>query len=195
MKFASMEYVPPGPAVPVVTLDDFKTHARLMGITVGVDDALLTRELQAAITRVESWMRRTMIERDLRALFVPDIWRGFEWTLQVIALPRGRVAAVKSVTMAGVDIPVTDGYTLDEWGIIKLLQCPTAPVTVLWTSGFGPAATDVPEEIKEAVLEYATALYEDRRGNREIKATSDTGPGVPTGVQDLLRPFQIEISG
>lgn len=175
------------PAGLPVTLDEFIDHARLNGITVGRQPELLNRELATATRRGEEFTRRSFMLQTLKALYIPG-----GQVPGLIQLPRGRVLAIKSVSSGGAVIPA-DQYQWEFNSIIFAGGLPSAAVTVLWDSGYGAAATDVPALIREGILEYATTIYGDRTGGREIKATADVGAGLPPGVRDVWEPFRVPL--
>jgi uncharacterized phiE125 gp8 family phage protein len=186
MKFVDLSVVTAPAGLPV-TAQEFTDHARLNGITVANQPELLERELTAATQRAEQYLRRSLITQTLSALYAPEDSAA----ALMIALPRGKVQSVSSVTSAGAPVA---GYTY-EWNLITLAEPLTAPAVVEWISGFGDTGDDVPDQIREGILQYATVLYEGRTGDREAKYQASAGRTLPAGVVDLWRPFQVEISG
>lgn len=187
MRFVAIENITEPAGVPV-TEQEFIDHARLNGLTVDRQPELIARELRSATRRGEQYCRRSFLTQQLTALFVPDT-AGSPYLI----LPRGKVQAVASVTSDGALVDPA-GYTL-EWNAIKLSTPVAAGVTVVWDSGFGDTPADVPDGVKEGILEYATVLYESRSGGREMKYAAMAAQGIPDGVRDLWRPYQIEVSG
>jgi uncharacterized phiE125 gp8 family phage protein len=177
------------PATAPVTVAEFIDHARLNGLTVDRQPELLDRELRAATTRGEQYTRRSFLTQTLSGLFVP----AGDDAGQVLLLPRGKVQGVASITAAGAPVdPAT--YKL-AWNVVTLDAALDGPATVVYDSGYGDTPADVPDGIKEGILEYAMVLYENRSGGREMKYAAMAGQGIPDGVRDLWRPFQIELSG
>jgi uncharacterized phiE125 gp8 family phage protein len=190
MRFLEIEVVTAPVNLPV-TVDEFIDHGRLNGLTVQRQPELIDRELRAATRRGEMYCRRSFITQTLNALFVPD-GRDCACALMLV-LPRGEVQSVIDVTSAGVAVdPAT--YTL-EWNTIKLTAPLPGAASVEYVSGYGDDGADVPDPIREGILEYATVLYEQRTGGRDQKYAGMRNQGVPDGVLDLWRPFQIEIGG
>jgi len=191
MKFLAIETVTP-PAGDVVTVQEFTDHARLNGITVGNQPTLIQREIDAATARAEKYLRRSILQQTLKALYVPD---GLDCrcTLMLI-LPRGPVDSIVSVTSQGV---VSDpaSYTLSWNTVILDAPLPGAAEVMYVSAGYGTDPANVPAAIKEGILEYATTIYEDRAGGREAKYRAMAGQTIPLGVVDLWRQYQIEVSG
>ena len=208
MMFVQLEQVlevagdPPVPvAIPSpVTVAEWVQQGRINPQTAAQQPELLQRQLNAAVERCQNWCMRSFVDQKLKAYYIAD--RGgcscgcavSSGASQDMVLPRGRVASVESVTVGGVLTDSTDGYT-QEGNLIRLTS-PASTAAVVWVSGFGPDAAYVPDAVKEAIYEYATTVYEYRTGERTGADTQ--GPSqnpflfMPTGVQDLLRPFQIE---
>jgi uncharacterized phiE125 gp8 family phage protein len=185
LRLADLIVVTPA-AAPVVTVEEFTDHARLNGITVGAEPDLVSREIDAATSRAEQYLRRSLIEQTLKALFVPESNGD-----PACALPRGPVASVTEILSNGAAIT---GFTL-AWNIVTLNAAAPGPVEIEYVSaGFGAAGADVPEPVREGILEYATALYEDRMGARPAKYAGAVAK-LPPGIADLWRPFQIELGG
>lgn len=190
MKFLDVEIVTPPAGIPV-TVDEFIDHARLNGLTVDRQPDLLERELRAATRRGEQYCRRSFLTQTLAALFVPGDSTGAG--ALVMVLPRGKVQELKQVLSGGVPLDPAV-YALD--GNIVTLAAPLGTAaTALYDSGYGDDPADVPDGIKEGILEYATVLYENRGGAREQKYAASGSQQIPDGVRDLWRPFQVEISG
>ena len=184
MKLLDVRVVTPA-AAEVVTVAEFIDHARINGITVDRQPELIARELAAATRRCEQYLRRSLLEQTLAALFAPDY-------APAMILPRGPVKSVTSVTSDGQTIT---GYTLGWNAIVLGTPLANAAEVVYVSAGYGAAATDVPADIREGILEYATVLYEDRGGTREAKYQASAGRTIPAGVVDLWRPEQIEVGG
>jgi uncharacterized phiE125 gp8 family phage protein len=190
MRFLQIETVVP-PAGEVVTVADFIDHARLNGLTVDRQPNLIERELKAATARGEQYCRRSFLTQTLNAFYVPD---GLTCACTLLLfLPRGKVQKVNALVSGGAALDPAL-YSL-EWNTVKLQSPLPGSAAVEFVSGYGDEADDVPDGIKEGILEYATILYESRSGERDQKYAAMSGQGLPDGVRDLWRPFQIEISG
>jgi len=191
MRFLQIEVVEPPAGIPV-TADEFIDHARLNGLTVDRQPELINRELTAATRRGEQYTRRSFLTQKLRALFVPC---DSECACSLLlVLPRGKVQAVTSIESPAGAVVDPATYAL-EWNVVKLGAPLADAATVLYESGYGDDPADVPDGIKEGILEYATVLYESRSGGRDQKYAASGSQQLPDGIRDLWRPFQIEISG
>jgi hypothetical protein len=99
-------------------------------------------------------------------------------------LPRGRQVG-DAVTSGAAG----DRHTLqwNDHAAAPLSRCGSAT-----SGGLRRGAADVPQPVREGILEYATTLYESRTGAREAKHEASAARVLPAGVMDLWRPFQIE---
>ena len=190
MRFVQIETVT-APAKLPVTVDEFIDHARLNGLTVDRQPDLIDRELNAATERAQQFTRRSLITQTLQALYVPD---GLTCACTLLlVLPRGKVQGVNTISSGGA---LVDSATYElVFNTIKLQTPLPGAAAVEFISGYGDEPESVPWGIKEGILEYATVLYESRAGGREQKYAAMGAQGIPDGIRDLWRPFQIEIGG
>lgn len=177
------------PSVEPLTLTEVKLHLRL--VTLAADAAAYTREddlLNGLILAA-----RTMAENYTHRALITQTWTAYlqDFPLR-IKLPYPPFQSVTSITsegaaftdfkvgVAGVIEPA-DSYT---WP--SLSNAPGAdPIVVIWKAGYGTAATNVPEPIRQAMKLMIGHLY----ANHE-----DTIPGVslqviPFGSEALLSPY------
>jgi uncharacterized phiE125 gp8 family phage protein len=178
------------PAMLPVTVEEFVDHARLNGLTVDRQPALIDRELAAATDRAQQYCRRSLMTQTLRAVYASS---GSECVPSVLTLPRGPVQSVASIVSDGATIDPTTYVVIGDTVVLQYALY--NPAGVDYVAGYGAAADDVPALIREGILQYATTLYENRNGGREEKYVSAAGRTLPAGVIDCWRPYQIEISG
>ena len=190
MRFINVEVVTP-PVGEVVTVQEYVDHARLNGLTVDRQPALIQRQLDAATARAERYLRRSLLTQTLCAYYLLD-GKDCRCALAMV-LPRGKVQSVTRIETAD-GAAVTTGYRV-EWNTIILDAPVTQATSVMYVSGYGDDAAAVPAPIREGILQYATTLYEDRPGAREAKYQAAADRTIPAGVLDLWRPYQIEVSG
>ncbi len=157
------------PEVEPVTLAEAKAHLRL---DTDSDDAYVSALITAARERVELFLCRALITQ------------AFEYTLdgfptnQVIDLPRPPLQAVESiqyVDTAGIIQTLSqEDYVVDassgEIGRVALAWNRFWPLTrssinnviIRFTAGYGDAAVDVPQAIRQGILIEVSNLYENR---------------------------------
>lgn len=174
-------------------VEEFKTHLRLgRGFANDtVQDAVLESFLRAALSSVEARTGKVLLTRNLT-------WSFPRWTRRDgEPLPVGPVTAVTEVALldANGDATPVDPllYRLEKdthfpvlRGRTRGLPMPPADgsVRVRFTGGFGPAWSDLPPDLSQAVMLLAAHYYE----NREATAL---GTGcMPFGVTSLLQRYR-----
>jgi uncharacterized phiE125 gp8 family phage protein len=157
------------PEVEPITLEEAKAHLRLDG---DADDAYVSALITAARERVELFLRRALTTQ------------SFEYTLDgfpassVIDLPRPPVQSVESIqytdTAGNVQTLAPEDYMVDassgEIGRVALAwnrfwpitRCSINSVVIQFTAGYGDAAEDVPQAIRQGILIEISNLYENR---------------------------------
>lgn len=184
-----------GPAAEPVTLAEAKLFLR---VDTSADDAGITAMIAAA---------RLAFERETGLVLLNQDW---EWTLdrfpdpglegrRTLELPLAPVAEIQEFLVrdnagAETDIPSTD-YVLDVAAALPRLvergrnlwprpQASASGVRLAFTAGFGASASDVPADIRQALLELVAHAYERRGlGESEFDLSS-------SGVAALLAPYR-----
>lgn len=182
------------PSVEPVSLADAKTHLR---VSVSDDDDLITALIATARQWAEAFTRRALITQ---------VWDLFlaEWPEDdEFEIPLPPLQSVTSVTYKDTDgnssTFSSDDYIVDtdsEPGRVVLAYgeswpstslYPSNPITVRFTAGYGDAATDVPEAIRQAILLLVGHLYENREGTIGVGNMQV----LPLGVEALLWPYRV----
>lgn len=197
-----------GPAVTPVTLQELKDHLR---ITVSTEDTYLTRLLSVATSAVEQYLHRKTINQtlDLWLDFIAE-WRdglasaspGYpSEEARAIELPFAPFYSVTHVKAydtsdaattltLGTDF-VTDS-TKDDSQLGRILlkynknwPCPLRAyqaVNIRYLSGYGTAAEDIPQDVKQAVLVAAGLTY--------VQRGDCPNPTIVNGLEDALSSFE-----
>lgn len=158
----------------------------------GFQDPVLVPILRAAIAAIEAETGKVLMTK--RYQHVLTAWRD----LARLALPVAPVSEIVSLTitdMGGGETVVDpaayrlipDGHRPEvvsaSWGL------PTIPVggtaEVLFDAGFGLTWSDVPSDLRQAVLILGTHYY-DNRG-----LTTERGRRLPEGIQPLLARHRV----
>lgn len=181
----------PGTAIPVA---EFKDHLRLgTGFADdGVQDSVLESYLRSALSAIEA--------RTGKALFA----RSFQWTLTAWrdlaaqALPVAPVTAITSLTitdrLGNQELIAADKYVLEQDmhrpRLVATTFClPAIPVAgsavIVFDAGFGAAWTDIPHDLRQAVLLLAAHYYE-YRSDVSAGATRE----IPHGVSSLIQRYR-----
>jgi uncharacterized phiE125 gp8 family phage protein len=180
----------PQAALPV---EEMKDHLR-MGSGFADDalqDGLIETYLRAAMAAIEGRIGKMLYRR--RFEWVVECWRDGDEQ----ALPVAPVDAVVSVTLVDAeDVEVVvpaSGYRLipdlhRPRLVGKGISLPTIPalgvVKVVFDAGFGAAWTDVPVDLRQAVLLLSGEYYEHRHDDGAQAA------GLPFGVVTLIERWR-----
>lgn len=179
----------PQAALPV---EEMKDHLRMGSgfADDGLQDGLIEAYLRAALAAIEGRIGKMLFAR--RFLWVLEGWRDAEQ-----ALPVAPVAGIDSVTL----VDAAGGEVVVPAGAYRLIRdlhrprlagrggaLPTIPaegaVKVVFDAGFGAAWTDIPVDLRQAVLLLAGEFYEHRHDD------GAQGAGLPFGVVALIERWR-----
>lgn len=180
----------PGGALPV---QEFRAHLRL-GSGFGDDaaqDALLESYLRAALAAIEGRIGKALLSRGF-------VWRIEAWREAAEQrLPVAPVAAVEELRLldragAGLVVEATRYRLVPDHHRPRIVAAgavlpaipPGGAVEIRFTAGFGPAWSDLPVDLAQAVLLLAGQYYETRH---------ETGAGagaIPFGVMALIERWR-----
>lgn len=143
-----------------ITLDEAKKHLRLP-LDQNDDDWLIEMMIAAATDKAESETNRSLINRTL-SLRV--------YATAKIELPKPPLVSISSVKIIDVDdvetTLTTDDYTLDTVPLVPELAITNLSnakyVVVQYIAGFGAAAANVPQNIRNWMLCRINTMYEYR---------------------------------
>ncbi|MEL6621011.1 MAG: head-tail connector protein [Pseudomonadota bacterium] len=182
--------VPDG-ALPV---DEFKAHLRL-GSGFGTDsvqDAVLISFLRAAMAAIEARTSKVLIERAYSCAYT--MWRDCDGQVLPVA-PVSFVTAVAQVDRGGVRTDLDAAtYWLERDAHRPRLRPvgaslpsipPSGTVEVAFDAGYGPAWSDIPADLRQAVMLLAAHYYEYRDD------TSLSDGCMPFGVTSLIERFKV----
>jgi uncharacterized phiE125 gp8 family phage protein len=179
----------PQAALPV---EEMKDHLR-MGSGFGDDglqDGLIETCLRASLAAIEGRIGKMLFQR--RFLWVLDCWRDDEQALPVA--PVSSLVSVTLVDAVGGEVAVAPA----AYRLVKDLHrprlagkggsLPTIPgegvAKVVFDAGFGAAWTDIPVDLRQAVLLLAGEYYEHRHDDGAQAA------GLPFGVVTLIERWR-----
>lgn len=182
------------PAAEPVEVSDVKTHLR---VTFDDDDTYFGTLIKVARRAIETQTQRALITRTLKLVL-----ESFPAS-RVIELPFSPVQSVTSVKYyasgaSSLSTLSSDNYRVDTNstpGRVVLKEGQSWPaewangnaVEITYVSGHGDAKTDVPEDLRHAVLMLCGHYYE----NREDSSTGPTVQAVPRAVDALCMPWKI----
>jgi uncharacterized phiE125 gp8 family phage protein len=182
------------PTVEPVSLAEAKLQCR---VDISADDALITALIVAA---------REMAETITRRALITQTW---DWVLDAfpqgdrLEIPMPPLQSVTSITYVdqdeASDTVSSDDYVVDtdgEPGRVVLKSSATWPsvtlrvangVAVRFVAGYGDAASDVPQAIRQAMLLTIGHWYE----NREDSVGVGNIQRIPIGATSLLWPYRV----
>ena len=186
------------PAAEPLTLAEAKDHLRI-GSSDTSDDMIVSALIAAA---------RRWAEEELGASIITQTWQltlsGFPCDSEPIRVPRGPVQSVTSVsyldsdsqtqTFASTDYLLEQRLLADEIWLKYLKTWPITveqrnAVTVVFVAGYGDASTDVPEDLRRAMLLRLGDLYRNREGQIVAVTTADN-----RAMYDLLNAYRRRFS-
>ncbi len=183
-----------GPAVEPVTLPDAKAHLRIDG---SAEDTLIGSLIVTARLHIESVLALSLVTQSWSWFF--DAWPSGV----ALTLPLRPVQSIAAVRLYDADGGTTtlapDTYVLDGASApARLVRqgagvWPSAGRTangieIAFISGFGDAATDIPEPIRQAVRLLIAHWYEHRTPF-EVGAGATPPPDM---VEQLLAPYRLK---
>jgi hypothetical protein len=199
-------------SIPPVTTAEMKSHLR---IDFADDDTVVTNYVDAATEYLQDRLRRQLITQtfELTLDAFPnnkELFDGTRGTMasadspfgQVIQLPMSpiqTITTVKYIDTDGNEQTLSSAlYQLDETAIPGRLspaynqEWPdTRPqleaVAIRFVAGHGDAITDVPENLRQAVMLLAGHWYE----SREATQTGNVARSIPFGVDNLINDKRV----
>lgn len=180
-------------AANVLPLAEFRDHLRLgTGFAdTGAEDVALQAYLRAAIAAIEGRTAKALISREFK--LVLGFWRGHDGQALPLS-PVSTVSALKVLDAAGAAVLVDPTrYRLVPDLARPRLEAvsgalPSIPnagqVEIAFVAGFGPAWSDVPVDLAQAVLMLAAQYYEMRHDGAGEAAA------MPFGVMALIERWR-----
>lgn len=178
-----------GPAIEPLTLSQTKIFLKIDGSD---DDDLVTTLIAAARLMVEAASGRLLINQTWR--LVLDEW-PWDSVLRLPVAPVSAITAARVFDAAGSPQAVAANVLALEPGndppLIRV-ALPPPPIGRLArgleidvVAGFGPAATDVPAPLRQAVLRLVARWFENRGD-----VVSRDAEALPGEIAALIRPYK-----
>ncbi|WP_424981799.1 head-tail connector protein [Maritalea sp. S77] len=179
-----------GPVVEPLSLAETKAYLRLDHAD---DDALIATLIAAARSHIESVTRKAMITQQWK--WVSDVWPD-----KGICLPIGPFQALVSINLfdaegAETSWPLAEVTQDKHSGKCTIFLAPTSTsvprlrdydaVEITYRTGFGDVASDVPEDLRLAMLRLIGHWYE----HREAVVTAGSGAVIPTQFDQLIGKY------
>lgn len=190
------------PGTEPVTTAEAKTHAR---VDTSDEDTLIDSLITAARMRVEQHLQRALIDTTFTMTldeFGPNIaWWPRSFLASDIRLPRSPVQSVDEIRYiddSGVQQTLAASkYRVDKSSLVARITPSyaetwptTRPITnaveIDFTAGYGAAASDVPEPIRQAIKVLVSTWYDHRQSLSEASVST-----VPIQAEYLLGPYRV----
>ena len=174
------------PSTEPVTLAELKTFARLDGED---ENTLLESFIITARDQIERYLNISLISKKY------EIYMD-QWNTRDLVMPYSPVISIdsiKEIQEDGTENEVnTDIYFLLETLPSRIIINDNESMTysdtrtigwdrIQYTAGYGTAASDVPDAIKIAIMQYATDIYENRAMNDDL----------PIKVKNLINSYKV----
>jgi len=174
------------PTVEPVSAADLKLYARIDG---DAEDTLLNNFISAARFSTELWTGRALLSQTIVLTMDTFAYR-------MVQLPRPPLLSIAQLrigdedgtwTAIDSDTYYTDAHATPARFYLKSTSTLTAPdrdyagYQIEYYAGYGSAATDVPMAIREAILFWATYMYENRVPISQ----------PPKDIKAILEPFRV----
>ena len=178
------------PAVEPLSLDEAKAFLR---VETGDDDAVIAALMTGSRIHVESQTRRALITQSWR--ISADCWPE-NGRLQVLPAPLQVLTAARVFDFEGIahDVDI-QAFVLDK-GASLLAFAPwalpapgrvAAGIELDVTVGYGDAAADVPEALRQAIRLLVAHWYD----NRGLIAVGQQVAELPATVSALISPYRM----
>jgi uncharacterized phiE125 gp8 family phage protein len=179
-----------GPAMEPLSVAETKIYLRQ---DHAEDDALIATLIAAARSHVESVTRKAMITQQWK-------WIGDVWPVEGINLPIAPFQALEGISLfeadgAELNWPLAEVEQNRQSGKCSIYLAPTSSVMprlrdfdaveISYRTGFGDAATDVPEDLRLAMLRLIGHWYE----HREAVLMAGSGAVIPNQFDHLIGKY------
>jgi uncharacterized phiE125 gp8 family phage protein len=182
-------YILIGPAVEPLTLLEIK---RWLRVDHGDDDGLINGLVKAARERIEARTGRALIAQTWRIIM--DRWPG-DGRVQLPVMPVLSVSAVRLIDALGASsILAASAYQLEPGSEPPTLVVAGAPqpgrsrsgIEIDVVAGYGPAAVDCPEPLRQAMRLLVSEAYERRGPDQSEKRK----PTAASEIEALISPYR-----
>jgi uncharacterized phiE125 gp8 family phage protein len=196
-----------GPAALPVTVDEVKQQARI-DPSITSEDTYLTLLINAAVTAAENYMRRDLINKTYYAFmdYFPSYLNAFpNYPYVGIELTRSKLQSITAIEylVSGVFQTFSSAnyyFTNDtDFSSIYLVQGQSYPenvdtrkqaVRITFVAGYGATSSNVPIEIKLALLNHITFMYQ-QRGDSGDAGFSASIPELALDIYDQFKIYSL----
>lgn len=179
-----------GPLMEPVTLAQAKAHLR---VDTMEEDILISSLILTSRLHIEAALGLALITQTWQ-LTLNDWPKGNAIPLPLH--PVSAVVAVRTIDAGGTVTTLAPSAAILDQGpparVVNTSQLwPSVPaaangIAVTFTAGFGPAAEDVPQPVRQALLLLVAHWYE----HRDPVEIGEPQTAIPKAVSDLLMPYR-----
>ncbi len=152
------------PASEPLTLTEVKDYLR---VSDNNDDTLITNLIETAREAAERFLRSSLINQSWKTSYD-------EYTPSKVRLAMGPAQSITSVTVFARDETPTvissDTYYLSAGNINLMFDANVVShrIEITYVTGYGSAASNVPEPIRQGMLAHIAAIYDGRAGKNAV---------------------------
>jgi len=185
-------YLLSGPALEPVTLDEARNFLRVDDIA---EDGFITTLITAARLHIEGTTGRVLISQTWRVI-------ADDWPLdRTIVLPVAPLISISSITVYDNDgvpntLPLAQFQPETSTAPARIFLPPQISgasdlrkhngIEIDYVAGFGPLASDVPQDLRHAILSLVGYWFE----HRDAVVIAGSGSVVPQGFDRLMAPYK-----
>lgn len=165
------------PASEPLTLTEAKDYLKVSGAD---DDTLISNLIVAARQAAEKFLKISLISQSWKLSYD-------QYAPSVIILPMGRAQSITSVKAISRDESTTDisssTYYLSAGNQNLVFEATVVShrVEIIYVSGYGASASDVPYAIRQGMLAHIAAIYDGRAG----------GNVIPWQSKEFYSPYRV----
>ena len=171
-----------------ITLADFRLYAKANNISA--EDGMITDQIKAAVKFVENYIQQS-INANTIDLFVWEV-QDFDLSndglrIELPFTPITAITSVKAYDNAGTETTLTldsDWYKLQPSEIVRVEDFSYDTYKFTYTAGMN--ATELDDNIKEAILKIAAELYDKRATSVIGTITAE----MKMSVYKMLNPYR-----
>jgi uncharacterized phiE125 gp8 family phage protein len=184
------------PAVEPVSAAEAKAHCR---VDITTDDTLISSLITAARRQCERYCDIGFVYQTYTITY--DLNESPTQS-RFIKLPKGNVQSITSIKTYGTDNVASTfsdtNYRVSNNRVVlndnsnwPALSREFDVLEIIYTVGFGASASNVPQEIKQAILMLVAHWYENREASADPSMNKSGLELIPISVTALLMPYKV----
>lgn len=181
-----------GPAAEPVSLSEAKSHLRIQHDD---DDDVIAALIAGARVHIESQTRRALITQSWR--LTRDVW-PVDGRILILPVPLRALTAARVIMLDGATHNIDAGQFFADMagapaflafnpGTVPMPDRPVAGIELDVEAGYGDAAADVPQPLRQAIKLLVAHWYE----NRGLTAIGHEVAVLPLTINALIAPYRV----